>query len=80
MHKEDKLNDAVDAASDAAVADAPLAEDVVDHVPPVPAAILYENITIADVDNDGKDDPTGINGIPWDEMHVIFALFAADFQ
>jgi hypothetical protein len=67
--KEDKLNDAVD-ASDAAAADAPSAEDVVDHGPPVPATISYENITIADVDNDGKDNPTGINGIPWDKMHV----------
>jgi hypothetical protein len=34
------------------------------------ASFSYENVTIDDVDNDGKDNPVGINGIPWAQMHV----------
>jgi hypothetical protein len=31
---------------------------------------LYEHVTIDNIDKDGNDNPVGINGIPWDQMHV----------
>jgi hypothetical protein len=42
--------------------------DVADRV--LPVEVSYENVTMDNVDNDGHNNPTGINGIPWEQMHV----------
>jgi hypothetical protein len=44
-----------------------LKKDVADRVS---LELLYENITIDNLDNDGNDNPIGINGIPWEQMHI----------
>jgi hypothetical protein len=39
-------------------------DDTTDH------HVLYENVTMKDVDVDGNENPVGINGIRWEQMHV----------